>query len=67
MTMSKLITLNQLEKVCHSLMEYTKKMIELHHEGQTNCPNCGAAITSDKCEYCGTEFMKWYEKKGVSV
>lgn len=21
-----------------------------------NCPNCGAPITSDKCEYCGTEF-----------
>lgn len=21
-----------------------------------NCPNCGAAITSRKCEYCGTKF-----------
>lgn len=23
---------------------------------QTNCPNCGAPITSHKCEYCGTVF-----------
>lgn len=23
---------------------------------QTNCPNCGAPITSYKCEYCGTRF-----------
>ena len=22
----------------------------------TNCPNCGAPITSSKCEYCGTVF-----------
>ncbi len=21
-----------------------------------NCPNCGAPITGDKCEYCGTMF-----------
>lgn len=24
---------------------------------QTNCPNCGMPITSDKCEYCGTSFL----------
>ena len=23
-----------------------------------NCPNCGALITGDKCEYCGTIFQK---------
>lgn len=23
---------------------------------RTNCPNCGAVITGDKCEYCGTVF-----------
>ena len=22
----------------------------------TNCPNCGAPITSSRCEYCGTVF-----------
>lgn len=21
-----------------------------------NCPNCGAPITGDKCEYCGSNF-----------
>ena len=23
---------------------------------KTNCPNCGAPITGDKCEFCGTLF-----------
>jgi hypothetical protein len=25
--------------------------------GDTNCPNCGAPITSEKCPYCGTVFI----------
>lgn len=25
-------------------------------KNMTNCPNCGAVITGDKCEYCGTVF-----------
>lgn len=25
--------------------------------GNTNCPNCGAPIDSEKCEYCGTVFI----------
>jgi hypothetical protein len=24
---------------------------------QLNCPNCGAPITGDRCEYCGTQFI----------
>ena len=24
---------------------------------KTNCPNCGAPIDSEKCEYCGTVFL----------
>lgn len=24
----------------------------------TNCVNCGAVLTSWKCEYCGTEYRK---------
>ena len=23
-----------------------------------NCPNCGAVITGNKCEYCGTVFKE---------
>lgn len=31
-----------------------------------NCPNCGAPITGDKCEYCGTVF-RFQEKKNDDV
>lgn len=24
------------------------------HKVQTNCPNCGAVMNTDKCQYCGT-------------
>ena len=24
----------------------------------TNCPNCGAVITGNECEYCGTVFRR---------
>lgn len=30
--------------------------IELSTMKRTNCPNCGAVITSSKCDYCGTDF-----------
>lgn len=26
---------------------------------ELNCPNCGAPITGEKCEYCGTVFYDW--------
>ena len=33
---------------------------ERKHKGvkqkQYNCPNCGAPVTGDRCEYCGTVF-----------
>lgn len=28
----------------------------LNAKGKTNCPNCGAPISSEKCPYCGTVF-----------
>ena len=28
----------------------------LNAKGISNCPNCGAPITSEKCPYCGTVF-----------
>ena len=28
-----------------------------------NCPNCGAPITGDRCEYCGTQFIDCTVKK----
>lgn len=24
-----------------------------------NCPNCGAPVTGEKCQYCGTVFYDW--------
>lgn len=38
------------------------KKIELRAHKNTTCPNCGAVITSNRCEYCGTDFeqvMLW--------
>ncbi len=29
-----------------------------------NCPNCGAPIVSDKCEYCGTVF---HRPSGIAI
>ena len=27
-------------------------------EIRTNCPNCGAPLTGNKCKYCGTESIQ---------
>ena len=38
----------------------------------TNCKNCGAPLTNNKCEYCGTEYEehktiteKFYSDSGI--
>ena len=28
-----------------------------------NCPNCGAPLHSNKCEYCGSEFVEEQTRK----
>lgn len=33
-----------------------QKAIEAIKNKKLNCPNCGAPITGDRCEYCGTLF-----------
>ena len=41
-----------------SLLKYDE-LVKQHMNKEykfTNCPNCGAVITSEKCEYCGTHF-----------
>ena len=30
---------------------------DLYGGDMMNCPNCGALITGDRCEYCGTIFQ----------
>ena len=38
------------------MKQYIKMQIELQVKKETHCPNCGALITSSKCDYCGTDF-----------
>lgn len=33
----------------------------------TNCPNCGAPITKETCEYCGTVFVDPYKEKKIQL
>lgn len=28
----------------------------------TNCKNCGAPLKSNKCKYCGTEYIDEYQR-----
>lgn len=56
------IDLKGLEYFAKCMKEYVNMQIELKVNKSTNCPNCGAPITSSKCEYCGTDFeqsMLW--------
>lgn len=32
-----------------------------------NCPNCGAPITKETCEYCGTVFADPYKEKKIQL
>lgn len=41
---------------CLNEYEYINMKTELAINKSTNCPSCGAPITSSKCEYCGTDF-----------
>ena len=54
--MTKLVDLKGLEYFAKRMKEYIDVKTELTYNKRTNCPNCGAAITSTKCEYCGTDF-----------
>lgn len=43
-----------------SQIDYLNKEIvgdAIRINGSKNCPNCGAPIDSEKCEYCGTVFI----------
>lgn len=60
--MKKFVDLKGLEYFAEQIKQYIDKKIELQIHKRTNCPNCGAVITSSKCEYCGTDFeqvMLW--------
>lgn len=52
----KYVDLKGLEYFAKCMKEYVNMQIDLRTNKSTNCPNCGAVITSSKCEYCGTDF-----------
>lgn len=54
--MTKLVDLKSLEYFAKRMKEYIDVKTELTYNKKTNCPNCGAAITGMKCEYCDTDF-----------
>lgn len=53
---AKLVDIKSLEYFVKLMKRYIDVKTELTYNRQTNCPNCGAVITSTKCEYCGTDF-----------
>ena len=64
--MTKHIDSRGLEYYTKKIKEYINLKVELTTNKSTHCPNCGALITSSKCEYCGTDFeasMMW----GMSI
>ena len=54
--MKKYIDMEGLQYFAKRMKEYIDVKVELTQNKITNCPNCGAAITGMKCEYCGTDF-----------
>ena len=56
MTKYNYIDIKGLQYYTKLMKQYIDKKVELTCNKFTNCPNCGAVITSSKCEYCGTDF-----------
>ena len=40
------------------LMKHINELIVNRAFEHTNCPNCGAVIVGDKCDFCGTIFKE---------
>ena len=51
----KFVTIEMFEKYHKKLMEYIGMHDDLILNGVTTCPNCGATLTSDKCDQCAKE------------
>ena len=61
----KYMDLNVLKHYHQCLMNYIDNLVVNRAFEYTNCPNCGAIITGDECEFCGTVFKKIKKKNGV--
>ena len=51
----KFVTIEMFEQYHKKLMEYIAMHDDLMLNGFTICPECGAVITSDKCENCSNQ------------
>ena len=58
----KVVTFENLKYLYDKMIDYIDQRIELHEEGRTNCPNCGAIIRDKTCPYCDTNLVKWYKR-----
>ena len=56
----KVLNIEGLKYYDRLIKQYIDKRIEIGTKGKTSCPNCAAIITSDVCEYCGTNLGKWF-------
>lgn len=52
----KYIDIEGLKYLTNLMKEYVDIKVDLTLNKRASCPNCGAPITSFKCEYCGTDF-----------
>lgn len=55
---TKIVSLEILIAYHKKLMEYINSLIVNRAFEYSHCPNCGAIITGDSCEFCGTIFRK---------
>jgi hypothetical protein len=53
---NKVYVLNQANEVIEVVNTDSNSKSHITHTKPTNCKNCGAVLTSYKCEYCGTEY-----------
>ena len=61
----KIVTIEMFEKYHTLLIQYITMRDGLIIEGKTTCPNCGADITSYKCENCGSDFEKMLQLENL--
>lgn len=48
--------LNEAQEVVEVVNTSNNEPNVMHEQRTTNCINCGAPLTSHKCEYCGTKY-----------
>lgn len=55
---SQIYVLNKANEIIEIVNTQDNKPHIIRQQRPTNCVNCGAVLTSYKCEYCDTEYIK---------